>query len=283
MFSKGVFDRTAYAEWLAPMMLVACLAGLHDVQAEAMGGRGSGRAANVAQPPSAVISNADPGVEVPPFVRPTEAIDWFRAKGTVTAEQFRRLDAVCKARAFSVARLSDDYALKVAQDSIGDAIEEGVDVNEWLTGLEGKFDAAGLTMDGSASYWRLVYDQNTTMAYGSMRYTQAQRVKKERPFWLFWNPAPVTPVCQSMAGQVYAADDPIWSSHYPPNHFRCKSEVVTLDADELADEGLEVSSSGNVPPVTTGFDFNPAEAFLLGKGSDLPPTPEGKAAMEALL
>ena len=41
-----------------------------------------------------------------------------------------------------------------------------------------------------------------------------------------------TPFCESYDGRIYAADDPIWSSITPPNHFGCRSILVPITNDE---------------------------------------------------
>jgi len=270
----GLINKKLLADWLGPLMAAAVLGGMWQGQAEAA--------------PALVANVAEPAIQGGFFVRPHDALAWFKEKRIVTPEQFYALDSASRARAFSVGALSDEYAIGLVQDEIHEAIEQGLPASQWLTKLEERFASAGLgNLPQSDVYWRLVYDTNATMALSAGRYIQQMQVRQERPYWLFWNPDPVTPECQAMEGKVFRADDPIWRTHYPPLHFRCKSMVLTLDADEVAAEGLEVqdtSAGHSIPPPAPGFEFNPADAFFLNKGAaGMPATAEGKAAVQLLL
>lgn len=289
-FKAPVIDPDGFADWLAPLMLVALLAGMSDVQQEARGGGAD--AANAAMAPGSVAASPPLAVAAAPitfegqvFVRPEEAIEWFRAKGIVTPDEFYALDSAARARAFSISGLTDQYALDTVHDSIGKGIAEGDTTTGWLNRLDETFENADLSTEGiKLHHWRLVFEQNATAALNAGRYVQMQRVADSRPYWQAFNPNPVTEICIEIAGKTFRADDPIWGSHYPPNHFGCKTMVVTLDQDELEAEGLDVSTGGDVgEPVPESFAFDPAEAFFLNKGpAGLAPMPEGQAALEAL-
>lgn len=41
-----------------------------------------------------------------------------------------------------------------------------------------------------------------------------------------------TEFCEYMDGRVYAKDSPVWDTHYPPNHFNCRSVVVAVTQDD---------------------------------------------------
>ena len=97
---------------------------------------------------------------------------------------------------------------------------------------------------------------------------------------------------------VRRADDPFWNKYYPPWDFSCRCTVVSLDAEEMDEEGLTVATDDQVaerygnlmpgmgpqlPAVREGFAGNPAEKFFLNKGvAGMPETPEGRAAFEAV-
>lgn len=46
-----------------------------------------------------------------------------------------------------------------------------------------------------------------------------------------------SPICQRLDGKIYKANDPIWASITPPNHFQCRTILVPI----LGDENYEVS------------------------------------------
>jgi len=262
-----------FVRWLSPMMLAAVLGGVWQVQAEV--------------PRLAPVPNvAEPAtIEGGFFVQPHEAIEWFKAKKIVKPDEFAALDATAKARSFSVKHLTEDYTLETVKGSIEEALKTGENFTTWLTKLEDVLARAGLgTESVSVLHWELVYVQNTSLALSAGRYVQQMRVREERPFWLFWNPDPVTEVCITLEGKVFRADlFPM--RYYPPNHFRCKSQILTMDADEVAAEGMRVWR-GDEPdldllPVAKGFEFDPAQAFFLNKGvAGMAPTSQGLAAMQ---
>jgi SPP1 gp7 family putative phage head morphogenesis protein len=39
-----------------------------------------------------------------------------------------------------------------------------------------------------------------------------------------------TEICRALDGNVWAADNPIWDSHRPPNHYNCRSIVIAITA-----------------------------------------------------
>lgn len=284
MFKAGVIDRETYVAWLAPFLLAAVLAGIWSVQQEAGSGEPAAFSARLVAVDDDDLPAPDGSYPISQafFLEPAEAVAWFREKGVVSYEEFQALDAAAKARAFSVAKLSDDYSMQVVDDSIAEALATGQTKNGWLTQLEETFAKAGLTLEGGSSYWGLVFDQNATLALQGGRYVQMMRVAEARPYWLYWNPSPVTELCQAMAGRVFRYDDPAIQKLFPPNHFKCKSQFITLDDDELRASGIrEISTGGGLPPVPEGFAYDPADAFFRNAGvPGLAPTPEGAAAAE---
>ena len=285
-FERGVIG-PAFARWLSPVMLAGLIGGMWQARAEVVsGGTGVPPVINVAQPPSAV--NADtPDIEGGFFLKPEKAVEWFKSKNIVSPDVFKALDDSAKARAFSVSGLTENYTLEVVKDSLDEALATGQNFTTWLTNLEDTLAAAGIgTASISVVHWELVHVQNTSLALAAGRYVQQMRVADVRPYWHFWNPDPKTPVCQTLEGKTFRADE-FPMRYYPPNHFRCKSMILTLDADEVAAEGITVTKGGDpdleLLPVAPGFQFDPATAFFRNKGiAGLSPTPEGDAAMRAL-
>jgi len=53
-----------------------------------------------------------------------------------------------------------------------------------------------------------------------------------------------TPFCESYDGKIFKANDPIWSSINPPNHFSCRSTIVPI----LNDEKFEIDKPLAIKP-----------------------------------
>ncbi len=62
---------------------------------------------------------------------------------------------------------------------------------------------------------------------------------------LFNNSDPVSPICQDLAGTVFAADDPDADQYYPPLHWNCKSFITVILVGNL-DAALKESGQENI-------------------------------------
>jgi len=285
--------------WLAAPMLVALMAGMASEQVDAAQAGGAVTQAINAISPDAL---GELGGEISQVFNlpPDEAISWMRAKGVVSPEIYQALDAAARSRAFSIAGLTNDYALESIRDSITKALDEGITVNDWLDRTAQMFTRAGLGAQGDLPlhHLKLVFRQNTYSAYSAGRYTQMRRSVEARPYWMYVTVGDenVRPEHAALDGTVKPADDPFWDWYYPPWDYGCRCTVVSLDAEELAEMGLagptsdeeiaerygslQPSMGPQLPPVREGFGGNPAERFFAeGVGA----TAEGREAYEALM
>jgi uncharacterized protein with gpF-like domain len=44
-------------------------------------------------------------------------------------------------------------------------------------------------------------------------------------------------ICADLDESVYRSDDPVWNSITPPMHFNCRSTLIAVSEDELAESG----------------------------------------------
>jgi SPP1 gp7 family putative phage head morphogenesis protein len=291
----------AFAAWLTPALLAALLAGFADVQADSKSTAEAQRSQSTnaiatAEAQNAQSKNSEPNYNsVVPFsassaslrwnqvsagfdVKFQEAIDFFREKEVVTPKQFAALEAAARARAFSVAGMTDRYALDTIKESLQKAVETGQTANDWLTGIEDEFKSLGLSgVEDSAWHMRLIFRQNAYTGYAAGRYLQQQQVKRERPYLQYVTVGDdrVRPEHAALDGTIKPQDDPWWKTHYPPLGFGCRCLVVSVSRDELVAEGLDVTDDAEIadryqqllpggsgmPPVDPRFAVDPAEAF----------------------
>ena len=326
-FLKGrsTATATAFEAWLAPGLSMGLLAGIADAQESS--GRGvppldgnlSPNDATAAWPRlgrstrpragSEGVRAADGHTRYPLYtgsesgpalvanalgfdVHPEEAIRWARARRVVDPATFADLDAAAKARSFSVANLTDQYSLDAVQKSLMDSLENGQTLNAWLDNLGDVVARAGLSdvADLGAHHLRLIWRQNTYLAYGAGRFTQMKQVAAERPWWQYIAQLDegTRPSHRALHLVVKRHDDAFWNSYYPPWGYGCRCLVVSVDADEMAAEGLsptsdaEVSAryqqlapgAGGMPRPPKGFGGNPLQAFLLDIDTGAPGTPD---------
>lgn len=78
----------------------------------------------------------------------------------------------------------------------------------------------------------------------------------------FVNPDPVSPICEDLAGQTFAATDPEAMRYFPPLHHNCKSIWVPnpIGTDEPDITGLQPSKASLEKYVTLGGVVKPALA-----------------------
>lgn len=55
----------------------------------------------------------------------------------------------------------------------------------------------------------------------------------------FVNEDPVSPICQDLAGTVFAKDDPNLHKYWPPLHFNCKSWISTILKGDLGNKEID--------------------------------------------
>ncbi|GIW32411.1 PBECR2 nuclease fold domain-containing protein [Meiothermus taiwanensis] len=194
-------------------------------------------------------------VNVDPL-RPAEAIEWFRKKVTIRAEEFRQLTDRARRRAFTVAGITSLNLLEDVYKSLLDALEMGTPYEEWAKNLGPKLEAAwGFT---NSYRTRLVFQQNILSAYAAGRYAQATQpeVIKARPYWMFDAvlDSATTETCRQLNGTVLRYDHPFWDKNYPPRHFGCRSGVRSLTTEEAARKISSIAPTAESDP---GFGQRP--------------------------
>ena len=78
--------------------------------------------------------------------------------------------------------------------------------------------------------------------YSIGNYVQQMEVTKQFPYWqnvsIIDNSTNV--ICNKIHKKIYKWDDIYWSVYYPPNHFRCRSLVISLSKDEIGEQILSL-------------------------------------------
>jgi SPP1 gp7 family putative phage head morphogenesis protein len=191
---------------------------------------------------------------------PAKAMEYFTAKGYTLSWDWHDVWQDAHAHAFTVAKVARMDILQDIRDSVNKAIEDGITFTEFRKQLEPTLRAKGwwgkqMLMDENGqgtqvqlgSPWRLrtIYDTNVQTAYMAGRYKSQIDNADDRPFWQFVVvlDSRTSRICTPLAGLVFRYDDPIWDSLYPPNHWRCRTRVRALSADDLDDAGISTESS----------------------------------------
>lgn len=72
-----------------------------------------------------------------------------------------------------------------------------------------------------------------------------------------------TDVCKSLDEIVLKKDDPLWATHLPPNHFNCRSRVITMSGDLAAQLNMKVSSKKGIEQPEENFNVDPSKTWSL--------------------
>ena len=173
----------------------------------------------------------------------TEALDFFKKKKILTPGRFKNLTDSAKRRAFTVGGLYKKQMLEKTQNILHEAIGEGLTVKEFKEFFDNKSPLYGATKQGAA-HLETVFQNAVFGAFNEGRYIQQRELIDTRPYWRYVtvDDNSVRASHKAMHGKVYAADDPIWKTWYPPNGHRCRCTVVTLSETEMKREGYELQS-----------------------------------------
>ena len=195
-------------------------------------------------------------------VQPVQAIQFFSSKLPLTPDQFSRLEAGARARAFTVAGVAEEDLLGKIFTGLKQSLRRGETFDSFRNRVDELFIRAGF--EGPEPWHlRTVFLTNIQSAYQAGRYKGQAEAAGERPYLRYSavGDAHTRPSHAAMDGRIYAANDPIWQSWYPPNGFNCRCSVTSLSMDEVTRRGLQVDADP-VPGVEPdqGWDFNPGIA-----------------------
>jgi hypothetical protein len=204
-----------------------------------------------------------------------EAERFFRRKINIPTRRWDDLKRGEHARGFMVAGAQRDDLLCDFHAAIAKGIEQGTTLETFRADFDTIVGNHGWSYNGSRGWrTRVIYDTNLRTAYMAGRYQQMTDpdVLAYRPYWRYRHGDSRRPRVQHLAwnGMVLAADDPWWSTHYPPNGWGCKCSVEPLSRRDLGRMGKE--GPDQAPPVVIdpktgapvgidkGWDYNVGEA-----------------------
>ena len=235
-----------------------------------------------------------------------EAVEFFRRKGFAIGFDWRDVWQAEHAAAFTVAKATRLDILEDIRGAVAKAITQGVTFRDFKKNLAPVLQAKGWwgrqsmvdpktgeqvrAQLGSDRRLRIIFDTNLRTAQAAGRWERIQRVRKRRPWLRYIAVLDERTRQQHRAwhGTVLPVDDSFWSTHYPPNGWRCRCIVQQLSDRDLKRFGHEPSRrpraktrpwrnrrTGEVLRVPEGID--PGFAHNVGKSRfrALTPPPDG--------
>jgi SPP1 gp7 family putative phage head morphogenesis protein len=181
-----------------------------------------------------------------------EAVAWFRGKLVMTDDQYRRLAADAKRKAFTVAGVAQADVVQAVFNAIDKSLRDGTSFAEFQRQIGPVLAPFGV--NGHAL--ETIYRTNMQAAYGAGRYKQMTEpdVLKARPVWVFDAVLDrrTSKTCQSLNGLTLPANDPAWNGRIPPLHHRCRSGIRNIRAEDAQLSGavpaLEGADGFGQPP-----------------------------------
>ncbi|MBI2882854.1 MAG: minor capsid protein [Candidatus Methylomirabilis oxyfera] len=235
-----------------------------------------------------------PGITLQPLP-PEDAIASLRRKGFRTTFRWQEMWQEDHVKAFTVAKAMRTDILQDIRAELDRALAEGTTYQEFkkqLTpilqakGWWGRQQVRGESVQlGSPHRLNTIFQTNiqTALQVGHYRAMTDPAVLQARPYWRYVAvlDSRTRPMHRAWHGTILPADDPWWSTHYPPNGWLCRCSVVSVSKGELdRDHGGALSRrpdhgtfeytnphTGEVITVPRGIDpgwaYNPGQASVL--------------------
>lgn len=233
------------------------------------------------------------GVQARFDLPPEEAINFFRKKGLATSFSWKDVWAQEHELAFTVAKIADVDLLTDVRQGVDEAIAGGQTLAEFKQALTPRLIKAGwwgqkemtdpltgrkeLVQLGSARRLETIYRTNMATAYAAGEWAQIEEAAEDAPYLMYdaVDDNRTRPQHRAWDGTVLPVTDDWWSTHRPPNGYRCRCSTVQLSYDDLRAMGK--SGPDKAPPVQRrewvnkrtgemmqiplgidpGFDYNP--------------------------
>ncbi|MFH1036397.1 MAG: phage minor head protein [Pseudomonadota bacterium] len=190
-----------------------------------------------------------------------EAIDAFQGRLPLTPDQFARLGAEARAKAFTMAGVYREDMLAEVYGALNKALSEGTTFADFKRAAQDIWGQRGMA---GPNPWHLqtVFQTNLQTSYQAGRYRQMSETVARRPYWQYMAvmDGRTRPSHAALHGQVWPAIHPVWNSIYPPNGFNCRCAVVSLSQDEMDEEGLTAQQRPPDMQPDPGWDYNPGRA-----------------------
>lgn len=193
-----------------------------------------------------------------------EAVRFWSSQGiALSPEDFERIWAETGRHALRVSGVSTIDAMEDVSREIARAIDGEIafaDFKKSFNEILARRGWEGMTP------WRVetIYRTNLQSAFGAGRWAEQTDNAAARP-WLRYDALDDGAAREehlAMDGRVFAIDDPIWRTWYPPNGYNCRCSVEAL-TDEQARASGKIQTGETVRGIypDPGFEHNPAEGW----------------------
>jgi SPP1 gp7 family putative phage head morphogenesis protein len=169
------------------------------------------------------------GIDIRFDVPPREAIDYFKRKKILPADEFYRLEVEARSGAFAIGRVYRTDVTAALQKELVDALERGRTQRDVINRLKAILQGAGHAMLGDA-HLETVFRTATQMAYGVGRRIAQEEAAEYLPVWEYSAVGDdrTRPTHMALDGLQFPTNHPFWNRYYPPWDFRCRCTVIPV-------------------------------------------------------
>lgn len=206
------------------------------------------------------------------FNRPfAEQAEYFRKKLNLPTQAYDDITGAAHDHAFVVAGAMQADLLADLRAAVDKAIIEGKGLSAFRKDFKGIVEKSGWQHTGSANWRsRVIYTTNLRTSHAAGRWAQLTdpATTASRPYWRYVHSDYVLdprPAHQAWDGLILPADDPWWSTHFPPNGWGCQCTIQAIAKDELATYGKDQpddppSDSNDTTGIDEGWDYAPGQS-----------------------
>jgi SPP1 gp7 family putative phage head morphogenesis protein len=181
-------------------------------------------------------------------------IEFLRARSHLSPQQLAVLRRRYNSQALKVLSHSSAYAERKLQRTVTRVVSEGMHVNAGVNALHKTFNDLGIT---PANKFQLegIYRTQTHMAYQAGRWQALQDPDIADLIWGFKyvtvGDDRVRSEHADLDGLQAKKDDPVWGTHWPPNGWACRCQVLEITRPR------KTKMPDALPEPQQGFAFNP--------------------------
>ena len=189
-----------------------------------------------------------------------EAIKSFLDKTPILYDEIEEITQQVRSNFVWLKKSTDLEATTRLFDNMKKSLEEGTTFKQWLKDCEEIINKLGLGEQGY--YLENVYRTNMMTEYSIGNYKQQMECIEDYPYWEYCaiEDNRTSTLCKNLDGVVKRFDDPFWSAYYPPNHYQCRSSVISRSKEEIKKFNLKVSKK-EIDIDVKSFKGNPAEIY----------------------
>lgn len=192
-------------------------------------------------PPETGIVHDEPIVDLP-IIR--EGAEWLGRKRVMLKEDFERLGASAREKAFTVARLDTEEAIGRVHEALTQTIRDGASLDEFERRLADTFETTPL----APNHLETVYRTGVQSAYsaGQEEILADPLIGSDYPYRAYFaihdNRARPDHLALEKLGiqgtNIYRADDPVWKEFRPAWDFGCRCGWSPVSIEQAAERGI---------------------------------------------